>query len=114
MVVSPTYGSMWKDSIIESQGYIYGLDSVAKVIWRVNTEGRLEILSQLKVEKFLIDSLDMSEFITDPYVGHVNIKAHYNAFKHDIMFTYYNDILYKFDSIKYEGKSLDKWNIDSD
>lgn len=114
MVVSPTYGSMWKDSIIESQGYIYGLDSVAKVIWRVNTQGQLEIISQLKVEKFLIDNLDMSEFTTDPYIGHVNIKTHYNAFKHDIIFTYYNDILYRFDHPSYDDKPLSEWNIDSD
>ena len=34
----------------------------------------------------------MSEFITSPYIGHINVKTHYNKFKHDIIFTYYNDI----------------------
>lgn len=114
MVVSPTYGSLWKDSIIETQGYIYGLDSVAKVIWRVDSNGQLQIISQMKVEKFLIDNLEMSEFSKTPYVGHINIKAHYNAFKHDVMFTYYNDILYKFDASKYENIPLSDWQMDSE
>jgi len=35
MVVSPDYGSMWKDSIIETPKGIYGVDTVAKVIWKV-------------------------------------------------------------------------------
>jgi hypothetical protein len=33
----------------------------------------------------------MSEYTTKPYLGHVNIKTHYNAYKNDIIFTYYND-----------------------
>jgi hypothetical protein len=37
----------------------------------------------------------MSEFNFRPYVGHINIKSHYNKFKEDVMFTYYNDILYE-------------------
>lgn len=114
MVISTTYGSMWKDSIIETQGYIYGLDSTAKVIWRVNSECQLEIISQLRVEKFLIDNLDMSEFAKTPYIGHINIKSHYNAFKHDVIFTYYNDILYKFNNSEYDGKTLSEYEIDSD
>ena len=120
MIISTTYGSMWKDSVIETQGYIYGVDSVAKIIWRVSGEGKFESLSTMKVEKFLIDNLDMSEFVNKPYVGHVNIKSHYNAFKHDVLFTYYNDILYEFDSISYIPDStgvatrLSEFKIDSD
>ena len=113
-VISPTYGSMWKDSVIETQGYIYGLDTVAKLIWRIDANTNPQILSQLKVEKFLIDSIDISEFVNKPYVGRVNVKAHYNAFKHDVIFTYYNDILYKFQSNTYEGKTLSEWDIDCD
>jgi hypothetical protein len=33
----------------------------------------------------------MSEFTTTPYLGHVNIKTHFNAYKNDVIFTYYND-----------------------
>jgi hypothetical protein len=35
MTLSPDYGSMWKDSIIETPKGIYGIDTVAKVIWKV-------------------------------------------------------------------------------
>jgi hypothetical protein len=33
----------------------------------------------------------MSEFTTQPYIGHINIKTHFNAYKNDVIFTYYND-----------------------
>jgi hypothetical protein len=89
------YGSIWKDSIVQTPYGIYGVDSVAKVIWRIQgTE--VKVISDMKVEKFLIDNLDMSEFNFRPYIGHINIKSHYNAFKHDVMFTYYNDLIYEF------------------
>jgi hypothetical protein len=39
----------------------------------------------------------MSEFTLRPYIGHINIKSHYNKFKEDVMFTYYNDILWEVD-----------------
>lgn len=94
-VVTQDIGSMWKDSVIQTQGYIYGLDTVAKILWRIDSSGKFTNLSQIRVEKFLIDSIDLSEFVRSPYVGRVNVKSHYNAFKHDVMFTYYNDILYQ-------------------
>lgn len=94
-IISYTYGSLWKDSVIQTPSGIYGIDSVAKVIWRIQgTE--VKIISDMKVEKFLIDNLDMSEFDFKPYIGHINIKSHYNAFKHDVIFTYYNDFVYEF------------------
>lgn len=92
VMLSTTYGSIWKDSVIQGDGYIYGVDSVAKAIWQVDNQGNPKVISTLKVEKFLIDNLEMSEFTLTPYVGRVNIKSHYNAFKHDVIFTYYNDI----------------------
>lgn len=98
-VVSDKYGSIWKDSILKTPNGIYGLDSVAKTIWRV-TGTECTIISDLiankqsSMGKYLIDALDMSEFEFRPYIGHINIKTHYNAFKHDVIFTYYNDILY--------------------
>lgn len=97
MVLSQDFGSMWKDSVIKTERGIYGVDTVAKVIWKVAPDGsKVDLLSPMKVEKFLIDSIDLSEFNNRPYVGRVNVKAHYNAFKHDVMFTYYNDIPYNF------------------
>lgn len=102
-IISDMYGSIWKDSIIQTPYGIYGVDSVAKVIWKIQgTE--VKVISDMKVEKFLIDNLDMSEFNFRPYIGHINIKSHYNAFKHDVMFTYYNDLIYEF---PYEEQIVD-------
>lgn len=90
ILLQDSYGSIWKDSIIEAAGVIYGVDSVAKKIWCIANK-QFKIISDFKVQKFLIDNLDMSEYTTKPYLGHVNIKTHYNAYKNDVIFTYYND-----------------------
>jgi hypothetical protein len=52
----------------------------------------------------------MSEFILRPYIGHINIKSHYNKFKEDVMFTYYNDILWEVDG-KYQDA---KYTVDTE
>ena len=36
-IISDTYGSQWKDSIIKTPSGIYGVDTVAKKIWRVRS-----------------------------------------------------------------------------
>ena len=101
-IIDDTHGSIWKDSIISTPLGIYGVDSVAKCIWRIRGD-QVEIISDLKVGKFLIDHLDMSEFNFRPYIAHINIKSHYNAFKNDVIFTYYNDKLYEY-PLKENGK----------
>ena len=94
--VSSTIGSMWKDSVIQSTtGAVYGVDTVAKKIW-VFANG-LQSLSDFKVTKFLNDFIDLSEFDFQEYIGHVNVKSHYNAFKNDIIFTFYRDKVAKWD-----------------
>lgn len=93
-IIEQDLGSLWKDSIITTEYGIYGLDSVAKCIWKC-AGTQVAPISTMKVEKFLIDNLDMSEFTRNPYIGHINIKTHFNKFKRDIMFTYYNDEAYK-------------------
>lgn len=116
MTLSPDYGSMWKDSIIETPKGIYGIDTVAKVIWKIvlSESPQLSLISNFKVEKFLIDNIDLSEFTYTPFVGRINVKSHYNAFKQDVIFTYYNDILYKFDSSEYNNKNISEYDITSD
>lgn len=85
------YGSMWKDSIIQTpQGTVYGVDTVAKKIWKYSSQG-FEFISDHKVSKFLNDWIDLSEYDFNEYQGHINVKTHYNEFKHDVMFTYYKD-----------------------
>lgn len=88
------YGSMWKDSVLQTpSGMIYGVDTVAKKIWRVQPNGQgLEFISDHKVSKFLNDWIDLSEYDFNTYQGHINVKTHYNEFKHDVIFTYYKDI----------------------
>jgi hypothetical protein len=47
-VISDTYGSQWKDSIIHTPSGVYGVDTVAKKIWRVK-DGKIELLSDFHV-----------------------------------------------------------------
>lgn len=100
--ITRDYGSMWKDSVIKTpSGMIYGVDTVAKKIWRTNGQN-LEFISDHKVSKFLNDWIDLSEYDFNEYVGHINVKTHYNEFKHDVIFTYYKDI-----PLDSEGKEVD-------
>lgn len=92
-MLNHTYGSMWKDSIIETDFGIFGVDTVAKVIWHLQGM-EVRPLSDQVINKFLIDNIDLSEYVKFPYIGHINVKTHYNANKRDVMFTYYNDIPY--------------------
>lgn len=90
--ITRDYGSMWKDSVIKTpSGIVYGVDTVAKKIWRTTGEN-LEFISDHKISKFLNDFIDLSEYDFNEYAGHINVKTHYNEFKHDVMFTYYKDI----------------------
>jgi hypothetical protein len=87
-VLSPSFGSMWKESIIFTTGYLYGVDTMARKIWRTNGES-FEIISDLKVQKFLNDNITLNESDKQIEVGVKNVKTHYNAFKGDLMFTFY-------------------------
>ena len=94
LVLSNTYGTQWGDSVVKSEiGYIYGVDTVAKKIWRIKGQ-QLEILSDFKVNKFLIDNISLGERELYPIIGLKNVKTHYNNNKKDLIFTFYDD-LYK-------------------
>ena len=90
-VISDTYGSQWKDSIIKTPSGIYGVDTVAKKIWRVK-EGQIELISDMHVQEFLNQNITLSERELTPTLGIRNVKTVYNAFKHDIMFTFYDGL----------------------
>lgn len=90
-IISDTYGSQWKDSIIKTPSGIYGVDTVAKKIWRVK-EGQIEIISDMRVQEFLNQNITLSERELTPIIGVRNVKTLYNAFKHDIMFTFYDNL----------------------
>ena len=91
-VISDTYGTQWPESVIKSEaGYVYGVDTIQKKIWRVKSQ-QIEILSDFKVNKFLIDNITLGERETYPIIGLRNVKTHYNNNKKDIMFTFYDDV----------------------
>jgi hypothetical protein len=82
-------GSQWAESVVKTPYAVYGVDTVAKKIWR--TDGKnLETISDFKVNKFLVDNLLLSERETTPIIGIRNVKTHYNANKNDVMFTFYD------------------------
>ena len=100
-IISDTYGSQWKDSIIKTPSGIYGVDTVAKKIWRVK-EGQIELISDMKVQEFLNQNISLTERELTPKIGIRNVKTHYNAFKHDIMFTFYDNLY---------GSKEKSWNL---
>ena len=89
-VLSNMYGSQWSESIIKTPYYIYGVDTVGKKIWRTNGES-FEIISDMKVNKYLVDNISLGERETTPIIGIRNVKTHYNANKSDVMFTFYDN-----------------------
>ena len=104
-VLSNTYGSIWSDSITKTSRYLYGIDTVAKKIWRTNGE-TFELISDLKIQKFLNDNINLKESDTDNRIGVSSVKTHYNAFKQDISF------VFKFQTRKWHlcwNEILEKW-----
>lgn len=91
IMISKTFGSQWKDSCVKTEFYLYGVDTVAKKIWRTNGK-QIELISDFKIQTFLNDNITLTEKEITPLVGVRNVKSHFNAFKYDIMFTFYDDI----------------------
>ena len=91
-IITDTYGSQWSESIVKSEsGAVYGVDTVAKKIWRVKGQ-QIEILSDFKVNSFLNNNITLEERELYPIIGLKNVKSHYNNNKKDIMFTFYDDV----------------------
>lgn len=92
IILSDTYGTQWGDSVIKSDaGLVYGVDTITKKIWRIKGQ-QLELLSDFKVNKFLIDNISLKERELTPTIGIRNVKTHYNANKQDIIFTFYDNV----------------------
>jgi hypothetical protein len=87
--LSTEYGSTWKDSIIKTPNYVYGVDTIGKKIWRTNGQ-QFELISDFKMQKFLNDNITLGEAEKYVSIALRNVKSHYNAFKQDVMFTYYD------------------------
>lgn len=91
-IITDTYGTQWPESVVKTEsGSVYGVDTIAKKIWRVKGEN-VELLSDFKVNKFLIDNITLGERELYPIIGLKNVKTHYNNNKKDVMFTFYDDI----------------------
>lgn len=97
IIISDMFGSQWADSILKVPGkrgdsiqYVYGVDTVAKKIWQ--TDGRtLVCISDFKVQEFLNNNITLGERELTPKLGIRNVKTVYNAFKRDVLFTFYDN-----------------------
>lgn len=96
-IISDMFGSQWPESVLKVPGktgdapqYVYGVDTVAKKIWR--TDGNtIQCISDFKVQEFLNNNITLGERELTPKIGIRNVKTHYNAFKRDVMFTFYDN-----------------------
>ena len=101
-ILTDTYGTQWPESVIKTEtGAVYGVDTIAKKIWKV-TGQQIEIISDFAVNKFLVDNITLGERERYPIIGLKNVKTHYNNNKKDVMFTFYDDI--------YKGEEK-VWNL---
>lgn len=100
-IISDTYGSQWKESIIKTDSYIYGVDTITKKIWRTNGSN-FEVISDFKVQEFLNQNISLTEREVTPIIGIRNVKSHWNKFKNDVMFTFYDN--------KYDFEEV-SWNL---
>lgn len=88
-VISDLFGTTWQESVIKTKSGIYGIDTVAKKIWHSDGQ-KVDTISDLKVQQFLNDNITLKESDKLPTMGLRNVKSHYNKYKGDIMFTFYD------------------------
>lgn len=100
-MLSDMYGSQWPESVIKTPYYVYGVDTVARKIWRTNGKV-LEIISDFRIQQFLNNNITLSERELTPIIGIRNVKTHYNAYKQDVLFTFYDNL---------QGFEEKVWNI---
>lgn len=106
-LISPDFGSIWPESVIRTPIGIYGVDTYAKKIWRYTEKG-LETISDMKVQRFLNDNIKLYEKDKYPTVALKNVKTHYNNYKGDVMFTFYNELRDITWNLCYNER-MDKW-----
>jgi hypothetical protein len=76
------------DSIIKTPNGYYGVDSNCKKIWKYNNTNGFICISDFTIQSFLNEIIDQEE-LNNYFKGVTNIKTHYNAFKGDVIFTFY-------------------------
>ena len=107
-IISDMYGSQWSDSVIKTPYGVYGVDTVAKKIWKLSTKG-FSILSDFTMEHFLNQNIDITERDNQVSLGIRNVKTHYNESKGDVMFTFINSR--SVDSNNTYSTNFTKWNL---
>ena len=106
-LISADFGSIWPESVIRTPIGIYGVDTYAKKIWRYSEKG-LETISDMKVQRFLNDNIKLYERDKYPIVALKNVKSHYNNYKGDVMFTFYNELKNTTWNLCFNER-MDKW-----
>ena len=89
-LITGDYGSVWQESIIRTPIGVYGVDTFAKKIWRYSESKGFETISDMVIQRFLNDHIILKERTSVPDLGLRNVKTHYNNYKGDVMFTFYN------------------------
>lgn len=88
-VISPDYGSTWMESLIKTPDAYYGVDTSAKKIWKFNNTEGFQCISDFKIQSFLNENLNI-DWDDKFFMGATNVRTHYNNFKGDVIFTFYN------------------------
>lgn len=107
-LITGDYGSVWQDSIIRTPIGVYGVDTFAKKIWRYSQHKGFETISDMAIQRFLNDHILLKERTSTPSLGLRNVKTHYNNYKGDVMFTFYNYDLNEEWNLCYNER-LGKW-----
>ena len=107
--ISVDYGSRWPESLLRTPSGLYGVDTEAKKIWHFGTEG-FQIISDFKLGRFLNENINFDSDEHYPIIGLRNVKTHYDNFKGDVIFTFY-DITRdkKVDFNLVYNERIDKW-----
>ena len=93
VVLTSDIGSKWIDSIVKTPYGIFGVDTVAKKLWQIKGSGsssRVNIISDFKIEQFVNENIDLGESDNLPMLGIRNVHTHWNAYKQEVMFTFYD------------------------
>lgn len=90
-VISDTFGTQWEESVIKTDYGIYGVDTVGKKIWFTDGQN-FKCISDFQVQEFLNQNITLQERELTPIIGVRNVKTHYNKFKKDVMFTFYDNL----------------------
>ena len=83
--VSELHGSTWRDSVIETDNGIYGIDTNTAKIWRLSNG--FELISDFKVQSFLRSIQDRFLGKT-PNILTKNIVSYYDKLKKSVIFQF--------------------------